>query len=256
LNDAPLQRYDAKSLRELVERIARGELAADEALAQLRALPFAALGDARVDHHRELRTGVPEVVFGEGKTREQIERIARELYARAGFALATRVAPVDGAALASSLPDAAYDPVGRVLRCGALERSGRRVAVMCAGTADVPVAEEAAATLDAFGHDVERASDVGVAGLHRLFASFEMLVRCEVAVVVAGMEGALPSVVAGLVRVPVIAVPTSVGFGASFGGLAALLAMLNSCAPGVAVVNIDGGFSAACVAHKILAAQR
>jgi NCAIR mutase (PurE)-related protein len=238
-----------------VERIARGELDVDEALNELRALPFAALGDARVDHHRELRTGVPEVVYGEGKTREQIERIVRELHARAGFALATRVAPEDGDALAGALPDAGYDAIARVLRCGALARSGRRAAVLCAGTSDLPVAEEAAVTLDAFGHDVERATDVGVAGLHRLFASFEALVRCDVAIVVAGMEGALPSVVAGLVRVPVVAVPTSVGFGASFGGLAALLAMLNACAPGVAVVNIDGGFAAACVAHKILSAR-
>lgn len=250
-----MQRYDVESLRALVERIASGAVTADDALAELRALPFASLGDALVDHHRGMRTGIPEVIFGEGKTQEQIERVARELYARSGFALATRVAPEAGRALAAALPESAYDPVARVLRCGALERSGRRVAVLSAGTSDLPVAEEAVATLDAFGHDVERSSDVGVAGLHRLFGAFEALLRCEVAIVVAGMEGALPSVVAGLVRAPVIAVPTSVGYGSSFGGLAALLAMLNSCAPGVATVNIDGGFAAACVAHKILSAK-
>ncbi len=208
--------------------------------------------DVRVDHARAERTSLPEVIYGASKTREQIERIARELYARAGFALATRVAPADGDALALALPDARYDATSRVLRCGALPRTTHRIAVACAGTSDLPVAQEASETLDAFGHDVLRAYDVGVAGVHRTLAVKDDLDACRVVIVVAGMEGALASVVAGLVKPPVVAVPTSVGYGASFEGLAALLAMLNSCAPGVSVVNIDNGFGGACVAHKIV----
>ena len=199
-------------------------------------------------------SGAPKVIFGASKTRAQIESIASRLYAGAGFALATRVAPADGAALAASLPDARYFERAQVLQCGALPRSGQRVAVACAGTSDLPVAEEAARTLDAFGHDVGEYYDVGVAGVHRVLAVRDELDACRAVIVVAGMEGALPSVVAGLIRAPVIAVPTSVGYGASFNGLAALLAMLNSCAPGVCVVNIDNGFGAACVAHKFLSA--
>ncbi len=214
------------------------------------------MSDVRVDHERHARTNVPEVIFGASKTREQIERIARELYAGAGFALATRVAERDGEALAAILPDARYFATARVLQCGALPRTRTRIGVACAGTSDLPVAEEAARTLDAFGHDVVERYDVGVAGLHRALASRDELDSCRVVIVVAGMEGALPSVIAGLVRSPVIAVPTSVGYGASFGGLAALLAMLNSCAPGVSVVNIDNGFGAACVAHKIVSSQQ
>ncbi len=209
-------------------------------------------GDVRVDHERAERTSLPEVIYGASKTREQIERIARELYARAGFALATRVASSDGEALGRALPEARYDVTSRVLRCGALPRTTHRIAVACAGTSDLPVAQEAAETLDAFGHDVLRAYDVGVAGVHRTLAVKDELDACRVVIVVAGMEGALASVVAGLVKPPVVAVPTSVGYGASFEGLAALLAMLNSCAPGVSVVNIDNGFGAACVAHKIV----
>jgi pyridinium-3,5-biscarboxylic acid mononucleotide synthase len=252
-----LQRYDAASLRDLLDRVAGGRITVEEALGALRALPFAALGDAHVDHHRTMRTGLPEVVFGPGKSQEQIERIMRELHARTGFALATRVEPRAGAALAARLPDGAYDSVGRVLRSGilepsALEPSGAGVAVVAAGTSDAPVAAEAAATLEALGHAVARENDVGVAGLHRLLPALERLDACAAVIVVAGMEGALPSVVGGLVRAPVIAVPTSIGYGASFAGLSALLAMLNSCAPGISVVNIDNGFGAACVAHKIV----
>jgi NCAIR mutase (PurE)-related protein len=245
--------YDEASLRALLARVAAGELPLDDAIGALRALPFAVLEDARVDHHRALRTGIPEVVFAAGKSCAQIERIVRELHERAGFALATRVAAADAAALCAALPDAVYDPLSGVLRWGTLPRSGARVGVVCAGTSDLAVAEEAAQTLDALGHDVLRAADVGVAGLHRLLAVRDELDACGALVVVAGMEGALPSVVAGLVRPPVVAVPTSVGYGAAFGGLAALLAMLNSCAAGVAVVNIDNGFGAATVAHKIVA---
>ena len=208
--------------------------------------------DVRVDHARTARTSLPEVIYGAGKTREQIGRIALELYASAGFALATRVAPDDGATLAAELPEASYDETSRMLRCGRLPATGRRIAVACAGTSDLPVATEAARTLEALGHEVVERYDVGVAGLHRTLAAVDDLNACRVVIVVAGMEGALPSVVAGLIRPPVVAVPTSVGYGASFGGLAALLAMLNGCAPGVSVVNIDNGFGAAAVAHKIV----
>ena len=208
--------------------------------------------DVRVDPARVTRTGIPEVIYGAGKSREQIERIARELYAANGFALATRVAAVDGAALAAALPAARYFEAARVLQCGSLPPTGHRIAVACAGTSDVPVAEEAARTLEAFGHHLIERYDIGVAGIHRVLAERERIEACSVLIVVAGMEGALPSVIAGLVSAPVIAVPTSVGYGASFEGLAALLAMLNSCAPGVSVVNIDNGFGAACVAHKFV----
>jgi NCAIR mutase (PurE)-related protein len=208
--------------------------------------------DVRVDANRDVRTTIPEVIYGSGKTREQIARIARELYGASGFALATRVAADDGEALAAELPDARYFERARILQCGTLPRTSHRIAVACAGTSDVPVAEEAARTLDAFGHDVVERYDIGVAGIHRTLEARDALDACRVVIVVAGMEGALPSVIAGLVRAPVVAVPTSIGYGASFDGLAALLAMLNSCAPGISVVNIDNGFGAACVAHKIV----
>jgi NCAIR mutase (PurE)-related protein len=208
--------------------------------------------DVRIDRERDVRTGIPEVIFGASKSRDQIAHIARELFESSGFALATRVAPDDGVALASELPAARYFERARVLQCGSRPRTAHRVAVACAGTSDLPVAEEAARTLDAFGHDVVERYDVGVAGIHRTLAARDALDACRVVIVVAGMEGALPSVLAGLVHRPVVAVPTSVGYGASFNGLAALLAMLNSCAPGVSVVNIDNGFGAACVAHKIV----
>ena len=197
----------------------------------------------RVDHGRAARTTLPEVIYGAGKTRDQIERIARELYAAAGFALATRVPPADGAALAAVLPEAAYDDRARILRCGTLPRTGHAIAVACAGTSDLPVALEAARTLDALGHDVVERYDVGVAGLHRTLDAARAFDACRVVIVVAGMEGALPSVIAG---------PTSVGYGAAFDGLAALLAMMTACAPGISVVNIDNGFGAAAVAHKIV----
>jgi hypothetical protein len=218
---------------------------------------FSDLGIARVDTARIRRTGVPEVVFAAAKSRAQTEAVMRELQARDGFALATRIPThEDGAALAARLPDAVYDEGSRALRCGRLPASGRRVGVVCAGTSDLPVADEARFTLGAFGHTVVARSDVGVAGIHRLLADFEEVAACEIVIVAAGMEGALPSVVAGLVQAPVIAVPTSVGYGVSAGGYVALLAMLASCAPGIAVVNIDNGFGAAALAHKMLAIGR
>jgi NCAIR mutase (PurE)-related protein len=215
---------------------------------------FHDLGIARIDTARARRTGVPEVVFAAGKTLAQTELVMRELYARDGFALATRIpTSADGALLAASLPDATYDDGARALRCGSRPATGRRVAVVCAGTSDLPVADEARFTLETFGHSVLQRTDVGVAGIHRLLADFDDVAACEVVIVAAGMEGALPSVVAGLVTAPVIAVPTSVGYGVSAGGYAALLTMLASCSPGIAVVNIDNGFGAAALAHKMLA---
>jgi NCAIR mutase (PurE)-related protein len=211
---------------------------------------------ARIDDARLGRTGVPEVVYGAGKTAEQTRLALRALYERNGFALATRVREGEGEALARSLPEGVWDAQAGAVRCGMLPASGRRIAVLCAGTSDLPVTEEAAFTLEAFGHTVVRRRDVGVAGIHRLFSDFEEVETCDVVIVVAGMEGALPSVVAGLVAAPVIAVPTSVGYGAAFEGLAALLGMLNACAPGIAVVNIDNGFGAAAMAHKIVRANR
>ena len=206
---------------------------------------------ARLDHERRERTGVPEAIFAEGKTLEQNLALVGALYARTAFALATRSPPEQRAPIAAAYPDAALEPLSGALRRGTLPRTGRRVAVVCAGTSDLPVAEEAAFVLDALGHDAIRATDVGVAGIHRLFDALDDVASCGAVIVVAGMEGALPSVVAGLVSVPVIAVPTSVGYGASFGGLAALLGMLNSCASGVSVVNIDNGFGAANIASLI-----
>jgi NCAIR mutase (PurE)-related protein len=214
---------------------------------------FSDLGIARVDTARLRRTGVPEVVFAAAKTTAQTEAVMRELYARDGFALATRIpSHADGMLLSERLPESTYDGGARALRCGQFPASGRRVGVVCAGTSDLPVADEARFTLEAFGHTVVRRSDVGVAGIHRLLADFEEVASCEIVIVAAGMEGALPSVVAGLTQAPVIAVPTSVGYGVSAGGYAALLAMLASCSPGIAVVNIDNGFGAAALAHKML----
>ena len=207
---------------------------------------------ARLDHERRDRTGVPEVVLAAGKTLEQNVALLRDLHARAAFALATRVPPDQRERLAAALPQAEIEPLSGTLRWGRLPRTAARVAVVCAGTSDLPVAEEAAFTLEALGHDAVRAADVGVAGIHRLFDVLDDVTSCRAVIVVAGMEGALPSVVGGLVRAPVIAVPTSVGYGAAFDGLAALLGMLNACAPGIGVVNIDNGFGAAALAHKIV----
>jgi hypothetical protein len=209
---------------------------------------------ARLDSDRRERTGVPEVIFAAGKTLEQNLALVGALYARTGFALATRVPAEQRAALIAAYPDAVLDETAGALRRGALPRTGQRVAVVCAGTSDLPVAREAAFTLEAFGEEVVSATDVGVAGVHRLFDVLDDVRSCRVVIVVAGMEGALPSVVAGLVKAPVIAVPTSVGYGAAFEGLAALLGMLTACAPGIGVVNIDNGFGAAALAHKIVTA--
>ena len=221
-------------------------------VSRLRGLPYQDLGFAKIDHHRAIRKGFPEVVFGEGKTPEQVASIGEAVLGRSDRLLVTRAAPEAFAALAERAPDAQYDETARTIvvdrRSGA-KRPG--VLVVCAGTSDLPVAAEAAVTADVMGCEVARLFDVGVAGMHRLLDHLPALQAARVIVCVAGMEGALPSIVGGLVAAPVIAVPTSVGYGASFGGVAALLAMLNSCAPGVAVVNIDNGFGAGYLAAVI-----
>ncbi|MBI5503491.1 MAG: nickel pincer cofactor biosynthesis protein LarB [Deltaproteobacteria bacterium] len=248
-------------LSELLERLARGELSVARAVEEIRHLPFAEVEGARVDHHRELRTGLPEVVFGEGKSSRQLIDIATELIARSGGVLVTRLDADKAADLGHALNSIEYFPDARLAmrRRPQPPRRGvdaggslARIAVVSAGTSDQGVAEEAALTLEFMGIAVSRHRDVGVAGVHRLLADREQISAAAVTIVVAGMEGALPSVVGGLVDVPVIAVPTSVGYGASFGGLAALLAMMNSCAPGVTVVNIDNGFGAAVAAAAVL----
>jgi pyridinium-3,5-biscarboxylic acid mononucleotide synthase len=247
---------NAQQLGTILADVAAGRLAPDAALDRLRRLPFEDLTFARVDHHRALRQGQPEVVFCEGKTPEQVVAICERLAAMSGGFLGTRCGEAHAAAVQRVFPAAVWSPVARTVH---LLPEGRREAppdagtilVVSAGTSDLPVAEEAAVVAEVFGHRVERLADVAVAGIHRLFASSERLRQADVIIVVAGMEGALPSVVGGLVAVPVIAVPTSVGYGASFGGLAALLGMLNSCAAGVTVVNIDNGFGAAAAASRI-----
>jgi pyridinium-3,5-biscarboxylic acid mononucleotide synthase len=211
----------------------------------------AAMDESNIDHQRGERTGLSEIIFAENKTTEQTLEIARSLYDRHGFALATRVDRETGGILCAELDDSRYDARARCFVAGKVPRTGRTIGVVCAGTSDLPVADEAAFVLEALGHDALRQTDVGVAGLHRVLANIDALQRCDAVIVVAGMEGALPSVVAGLIKPAVIAVPTSIGYGASFGGIAALLGMLTACAPGIAVVNIDSGFGAAAVAHKI-----
>jgi NCAIR mutase (PurE)-related protein len=244
---------DEARLRELLVGVKQGALSEEEALDRLRTLPYEDLGFARIDTHRSLRTGYPETVYCAGKTPGQVAAIVERLAAQHAIVLATRASAEHAIATRDILPDAIYHPVARAITVG-LETLGPGrpgIAVVSAGTSDLPVAEEAALTATIFGHQVVRIDDVGVAGLHRLLGTLPELAAARVLVVVAGMEGALPSVVAGLVRAPVVAVPTSVGYGASFGGLAALLTMLNSCAPGVAVVNIDNGFGAGRLAAMI-----
>ena len=242
-----------EQLAELLNRIAAGSTTPEEGLAQLRFMPYEDLGFAQVDHHRSLRQGIPEVIYGAGKTVDQVEAIAERILNQKNDLLVTRVSPEAGQALRALDPRAEYNAVARtvVLRHEPGKSTDGMVLVAAAGTSDLPVAEEAAVTARALGSSVQTAYDVGVAGLHRLLAKRDLLVSARVVVVVAGMEGALPSVVGGLVDKPVIAVPTSVGYGAHFQGLAPLLAMLNSCASGVAVVNIDNGFGAGYMAHTI-----
>ena len=242
-----------EQIRQLLEQVASGNLELDKALEQLRDLPFENLGFAHIDHHRALRTGFPEVIFGQGKTREQILSIAERIIEHGSQMLATRLAEDAAQALVERFPQAEYDTLARTVLVPAPQTPPQTglVAVVSAGTSDLPVAREAVVTAQAMGAHVEEIYDVGVAGLHRLLAYREQLQKARVIVVVAGMEGALASVVGGLVDIPVVAVPTSVGYGASFQGVAALLAMLNSCASGVVVVNIDNGFGAGYAAALI-----
>jgi pyridinium-3,5-biscarboxylic acid mononucleotide synthase len=242
-------------LRVLLGELAAGTLTVDEAERRLAWSPVEELPFATVDHHRALRQGFPEVVFGQGKTAEQIVAIAGRIVERGDGLLATRLGADAAESLAAQFPEIQLNVLGRTAWLPAPEPVSRKtrgsVLIVTAGTGDLPVAEEAAVTATAFGNPVERLTDVGVAGIHRLLARTDLLRSAAVVIVIAGMEGALPSVVGGLVAVPVIAVPTSIGYGASFGGIAALLGMLNSCASGVTVVNIDNGFGAAAAASRI-----
>jgi NCAIR mutase (PurE)-related protein len=242
-----------QQLRELFEQVRDGAVEVGAALDRVRHLPFEDLGFAKVDHHRALRHGMPEVVFGKGKTPEQILAIVCRLLERAPNVLITRADAAAAALVARELPAAECFPLSGAVRFwGDRTVRGRgKIAVVCAGTSDIPVAEEAAVTAEVMGNEVETIHDIGVAGIHRLMNNRQRLTEARVIVVCAGMEGALPSAVGGLVSCPVIAVPTSVGYGASFHGLAALLGMLNSCASNVTVVNIDNGFGAGYVASLI-----
>ncbi|MBV9304408.1 MAG: nickel pincer cofactor biosynthesis protein LarB [Acidobacteriaceae bacterium] len=244
---------DSRRLQDLLEQVRDGETTIEAAIDSLRHMPFEDLGFAKVDHHRALRHGMPEVILGEGKDPEQVASIAAALLGRSPNLLLTRATPEMAARIASLAPETehfARSGVVRVWRDREIHGKGKIVAV-CAGTSDLPVLEEAQLTAEVMGNDVEAICDVGVAGIHRLLHHHQRLTQARVAIVCAGMEGALPSVVGGLVSCPVIAVPTSVGYGASFQGLAALLGMLNSCASNVAVVNIDNGFGAGYVASLI-----
>ena len=244
---------NSESIRKLFDDVRRGKLTPDDAVARLRHLPFEDLGFAKVDHHRAIRVGMPEVIFGERKTPAHLAQIFAKLAKQGGNVLATRSDEKQFAAVKKKVRTAEYRELARAI---VLQRDSKQygkgtVAVVSAGTSDIPVAEEAVVTAEIMGNAVEHFYDVGVAGIHRLLANREALTRARVVIVCAGMEGALPSVVGGLVGVPVIAVPTSVGYGASFKGLTALLGMLNSCASNVSVVNIDNGFGAGYVASLI-----
>lgn len=244
---------DRDQLKSLLEDVRSGASTIDDAIERFRHLPFERLPYATLDHHRSIRVGMPEVIFGKGKTPEQIAGIAERLLERSSNLLATRVEREAAGLVQSRIPDAEYFPLSgalRVWRDRAPQGKGT-LAVVSAGTTDLPVAEEAIVTAEIMGNEVVQVHDVGVAGIHRLFGNFDTIKQARVIVVCAGMEGALPSAVGGLVSCPVIAVPTSVGYGASFHGLAALLGMLNSCASNVSVVNIDNGFGGGYVASLI-----
>jgi NCAIR mutase (PurE)-related protein len=248
---------DIDKLRKLLEAIQQGQTSVDDGMQRLRQLPYEDLGYARLDLHRALRNAMPEAVFCEGKTIQQATAILQRLWQHHERVMGTRVSEEMAQAILEAIPGAHYDPVSRLVTLvrgqnPLLPVDSRYALVVTGGTADMPVAEEAAQTLEFLGSRVERAYDVGVAGIHRLFDQLNLLTGAAVILSIAGMEGALTSVVGGLVSCPVIGVPTSVGYGASFNGLAALLAMLNSCSTGVSVVNIDNGFGAGVVAHRIL----
>jgi pyridinium-3,5-biscarboxylic acid mononucleotide synthase len=244
---------DASSLRKLLEQVRAGKLSPDAAVARLRHMPFEDLGFAKIDHHRRLRSGMPEVIFSRGKTPAQVAQIFKRMVAQGGNVLATKADAQHFRAVKKAVRKAEYRELAQAI---ALKQDRKnygkgKIVIISAGTSDIPVAEEALVTAELMGNDVAHLYDVGVAGIHRLLLNKKTLEEARVVIVCAGMEGALPSVVGGLVRVPVVAVPTSVGYGAAFDGLAALLGMLNSCASNVSVVNIDNGFGAGYVASMI-----
>ncbi len=246
---------EPKNILKILQDVKSGKLAPDKALLKLKNLPFEDLGFAKIDHHRTLRTGIPEVIYAPGKTADQIVRLASKLNKDGIDALITRTDEKIFKKIKQKFQSATFNPDARIIHIPNRKKPAPRegtILVITAGTSDIPVAEEAAMTAEVAGFTVKRIFDVGVAGIHRLFAYKKDLDEAGVIIVVAGMEGALASVVAGLVDIPVIAVPTSIGYGASFNGLSALLSMLNSCVPGVVVVNIDNGFGAACAAGLIL----
>jgi pyridinium-3,5-biscarboxylic acid mononucleotide synthase len=241
-------------LLELLTAIQQGTTTPEEGIKRLTHMPYEDLDFAKIDHHRPLRTGMPEVIYAAGKTREQVVEIFDRMARQGGNVLATRISLDAAEAVCARIPQAVHHATARLVtlcQVAHLTPAGP-LAIVCAGTSDLPIAEEAALTAELMGNNVVRFYDIGVAGLHRLLAAREKLMEARATIACAGMEGALPTVLAGLVRAPVIAVPTSVGYGASLGGIAALLGMLNSCAPNVAVVNIDNGFGAACFATSIL----
>lgn len=244
---------DASALRKLFQQIKKGEVSPDEAVARMRHMPFEDLGFAKVDHHRRIRAGMPEVIFSRGKTPHQVAQIFRKLAQHGGNVLATKATADHFAAVKKLVRKAEFRELAQaiVLKQDSATYGKGTVVVVSAGTSDIPVAEEAVVTAEVMGNEVSHLYDVGVAGIHRLLSNRNVIDEARVVIVCAGMEGALPSVVGGLVRVPVIAVPTSIGYGASFNGLAALLGMLNSCASNVTVVNIDNGFGAGYVASMI-----
>ena len=240
-------------IRQILEAVHQGKQDVDSAFQQLKELPFTEMGFAKLDNHRQLRTGYPEVIFCMGKTVEQSEGIIQMMYQRGSNILATRVQEALWQRIQQQFPEAEYNPAARTIaiRRNTVPISSTYISVVSAGTADIPVAEETAVTAELFGNKVERIYDVGVAGIHRLYSRIDLIRGGRVIVAVAGMEGALPSVIGGLVDKPVIAVPTSIGYGANFNGLSALLTMLNSCAAGISVVNIDNGFGAGYLASLI-----
>ena len=244
-----------EDLEKLLKQVKSGSIEISQALETLKHFPSEFVPDACIDHHRTLRTGIPEVIFGESKTAEQMITIIRSMLARSGPVIATRVDPEKNSIIQAEISGLSYHEQARMLTCRPEpvdpEKVRGEIGVICAGTSDIPVAEEARITLESLGHLATPLYDAGVAGLHRLLSQKELLSNSSVIIVAAGMEGALPSVVGGLVSCPVIGVPTSIGYGAGIGGFAALLGMLNSCAPGMAVVNIDNGFGAACMAAAI-----
>ena len=240
-------------IRHILEAVQQGKQDVDTAFEQLKDLPFTDMGFVKVDNHRQLRTGYPEVIFCSGKTIEQSEEIIRLMYSRGSNILATRVQEALWQRISSLYPEAKYNAAARTIaiRRNAIQETATYISIVTAGTADIPVAEEAAVTAELFGNKTERVYDVGLAGIHRLYSRMDLIRGGRVIVAVAGMEGALPGVIGGLVDKPVIAVPTSVGYGANFNGLSALLTMLNSCAAGISVVNIDNGFGAGYLASLI-----